>query len=64
VLALVDNDPAKHGRNFNGHIISSPVVLKQLSFDAVLITSFACQQEILTQISPVAQKHNFNIARL
>ena len=64
VLALVDNDPAKHGQNFSGHIISSPVVLEQLSFDTVLITSFARQQEILTQISPIARKHNFNIARL
>lgn len=64
VLALVDNDPAKHGQSFNGHIISAPVVLEQLTFDTVLITSFACQQQILAQISPVALKHNFNIARL
>ena len=64
VLALVDNDSTKHGQSFNGHIISSPVVLEQLTFDTVLITSFARQQEILAQISPIAQQHNFNIARL
>lgn len=64
VVALVDNDPAKHGQNFNGHIIAPPALLEQLAFDTVLITTFAKQQEILSQINPIAQKHNFNIARL
>lgn len=64
VLALIDNDSTKHGQIFNGHIISPPAIIEQLSFDAVLITSFARYKEILHQLTPLAQKHNFNIARL
>lgn len=64
IIAVVDNDPAKHGTHFNGHIISSPAILPQLSFDTVLITTFARQAEILAQIEPLAQQHHFNIARL
>lgn len=64
VVAIVDNDRNKHGQNFNGHIISPPLILEQLSFDAVIITTFARQKEILDQITPLAQKLHFNIARL
>jgi predicted transcriptional regulator len=64
VLAVVDNDVQKQGQHFHGHIISPPMVLEQFSFDSVLITTFARQQEIVAQLQPVANKHHFNIARL
>lgn len=64
VVAVVDNDVKKHGQHFHGYIISPPAILEQVEFDSVLITTFARQQEIISQIQPIAQKHNFNIARL
>lgn len=46
VVALLDKDPAKHGQEFMGHRIQPPEALKELDYDAVLITSFGRQQEI------------------
>lgn len=46
VMAVVDSDQTKHGKPFNGLIIQPPEVLKAIHTDAVLITSFARQEEI------------------
>ena len=46
VIGVVDSDSAKHGRPFNGLIIQAPDLVRQIRPDAVLITSFARQDEI------------------
>jgi DNA-binding MarR family transcriptional regulator len=46
VTGIVDSDPAKHGARFNGFVVQEPARLKEMQADAVLITSFARQEEI------------------
>jgi len=53
VLGIVDNDPSKQGKRFNGFTVQSPVQLKEMAADAVLITSFAKQEEIYMCIRQV-----------
>lgn len=54
VIAVVDNDPKKQGKAFNGLIVQHPEVLRQISVDAIVITSFGKQDEIFDYI-----KQNF-----
>lgn len=52
VVAVVDSDVKKHGEHFNGLIIQSPELLKQMETDvAVVITSFGKQEEIYNHIN-------------
>jgi DNA-binding MarR family transcriptional regulator len=53
VTGIVDSDPAKHGARFNGFVIQEPARLKEMQADAVLITSFARQEEIYGSIRQV-----------
>ncbi len=46
VIGVVDNDSEKQGKPFNGLFIQPPEMLKEIKPDAVLITSFARQEEI------------------
>ncbi|MBN1103521.1 MAG: winged helix-turn-helix transcriptional regulator [Deltaproteobacteria bacterium] len=46
VTGIVDSDPVKQGSHFNGFIIQEPSRLTEMKADAVLITSFARQEEI------------------
>ncbi len=46
VIGVVDNDLKKHGILFNGLIVQHPDQLKKINPDAVIITSFAQQEEI------------------
>ncbi len=46
VLGVVDGDPAKQGRPFNGFEVQAPQRLRDMAVDAVVITSFARQEEI------------------
>ena len=55
VIAVVDNDPKKQGKAFNGLIVQHPEVLKKIPVDAVVITSFGKQDEIFAYI-----KQNFD----
>lgn len=50
VLGVMDSDPAKHGKLFRDKIIQSPDDISEIGPDAVLITSFARQNEINEQI--------------
>lgn len=50
VIAVVDNDPKKQGKAFNGLIVQHPEVLKTISVDAIVITSFGKQDEIFDYI--------------
>ncbi|MEF2144022.1 MAG: winged helix-turn-helix transcriptional regulator [Desulfovibrionaceae bacterium] len=64
IVALVDNDPQKHGCIFHGHVICSPVVLEQVELDAVVITSFGKQNEIYSQLLPLSERKGFDIVRI
>lgn len=64
ILALLDNDSAKQGRVFHGHVISPPPLLEQLDCDAVVITSFGKQHEIYEQLLPLAERKGFEIVRI
>ena len=46
VSAIVDSNPDKHGKPFNGFTIQSPEKLNEIKADAIVITSFAKQEEI------------------
>ena len=46
VVAVFDSDPGKHGQDFNNFTIQPPEALTALAADAVVITSFAKQEEI------------------
>lgn len=46
VTGIVDSNPEKQGARFNGFLIQTPESLKSMNADAVLITSFARQEEI------------------
>lgn len=46
VSGVVDSDPFKQGRLFNGLVIEPPQALADRRLDAVIITSFGRQQEI------------------
>jgi len=64
IMALVDNDPAKAGKTLDGYVISPPVVLDSLRPQAVVITSFGCQEEIHGQLEELHEQHNVEIIRL
>lgn len=50
VKAVVDSDPKKQGKRFNGFAIQPPEKLKEIDVDAIVITSFGRQEEIYQQI--------------
>ena len=54
VVAVVDSDPEKQGKSFNGLAIRVPDSLKDVHADAVVITSFARQEEIHRHIQEMA----------
>lgn len=54
VIGTVDSDMAKHGTSFNGFVIQPPEQIKQIKPDAVLITSFAKQEEIHDRIRQIS----------
>jgi len=54
VVALVDSDPGKQGKAFNGLMIQAPESLRDVTADAVVITSFARQEEIHRHIQEIA----------
>ena len=64
IVAIIDNDPQKHGDIFHGHVISPPEVLDTIHCHAVVITSFGKQDEIYAQLEPIAQRKGLEIVRL
>lgn len=46
VTGIVDSSPGKQGTRFNGFTVGAPESLKEMNADAILITSFARQEEI------------------
>jgi predicted transcriptional regulator len=64
VMALVDSNPELAGKTLGGHVISPPVVLESLRPQAVVITSFGCQDEIHGQLKALHEKNKVEIIRL
>jgi DNA-binding MarR family transcriptional regulator len=56
MVGVVDSDPAKHGRPFNGLMIKSPESILKIAPDAVVITSFGRQEEIYGTVKKVVGK--------
>jgi hypothetical protein len=56
VTGIVDSDPCKQGRSFNGLTIEAPEVLRSKNTDAVVITSFGRQQEIYKYVWGIVGK--------
>ena len=56
MIGVVDSDVSKQGKPFNGLFIQSPDRLKQIKPDAVVITSFARQEEIFKNIKKLLGK--------
>lgn len=53
IKGIVDSDPEKQGTSFNGFTIKAPEDLKSLKPEAVVITSFARQEEIHKSIKKI-----------
>ncbi len=64
IVALLDNDIAKQGTLFHGHVVCPPQILDTVSCDAVLITSFGRQNEIYEQLAPLCATRGLEIVRL
>lgn len=56
VVAVVDSDRLKQGTPFGSLTIAPPELLEVIQIDAVIITSFAHQSEILRQVSHLAER--------
>jgi FlaA1/EpsC-like NDP-sugar epimerase len=63
MIGVVDSDPAKHGRAFNGLTIEPPENLMKILPDAVVITSFGRQEEIYNSVRKVVSE-SIQIKRL
>jgi hypothetical protein len=50
VIGVIDSDPTKQGKPFNGLIVQKPERLERINPDAVVITSFGKQEEIHDRI--------------
>ncbi|MBG0777400.1 MAG: winged helix-turn-helix transcriptional regulator [Desulfovibrionaceae bacterium] len=64
VVAVLDNDRAKHGTLFLGHPVSPPEVLATVRCDAVVIASFGGREAIYKQLRPLAEARGMEIVRL
>ena len=64
VMALVDNDAAKHGTLFHGYVVSSPRILEAVDCQAVLITSFGRQGEIYAQLELLDRARGLEVVTL
>jgi predicted transcriptional regulator len=63
IEAIVDNDSSKWGKSLGKNKIQSPEIMDELDFDCVVISSYACQNEIYETISHLLKK-NVSIVKL
>ncbi len=54
VIGVVDSDTGKQGGSFNGFMIKPPGAIRDIRPDAVIITSFAHQEEMYASIQQIA----------
>lgn len=64
ILAVADNDPGKQGRIFRGFAVSPPHILKHIEFDAAIITTFAHQKAIRSQLETLLAQKKIKIVEL
>ncbi|MDK2957310.1 MAG: hypothetical protein PWQ57_2806 [Desulfovibrionales bacterium] len=64
VAAILDNDPGKHGQSFLGYTISSPSILESIDCQAIIVTSFGHREEIIQQLSPIAESRGVEVVGL
>jgi len=57
VTGVVDNDPNKIGKLFFGSVIQSPSRINEIRPDALIVTSFARQNEILASLEGNVNKN-------
>ena len=51
VIGVVDSDSSKHGQLFDGYPVQAPEAIEKIIPDAVIITSFAKQEEIYASLN-------------
>lgn len=56
VLAIVDNDKNKWGKKLGQMVIQPPSILENMDHNCLVISSFACQNEIYDSISHYEEK--------
>lgn len=56
IAAIVDNDNNKWGSKLGQFVIQSPSILEEMSFDCVVVSSFARQDEIYHSISYLEER--------
>jgi DNA-binding MarR family transcriptional regulator len=56
VMAIVDNDKKKWGRKFGPMVIQPPSIIDNMNHNCLIISSFACQNEIYDSISHYAEQ--------
>jgi DNA-binding MarR family transcriptional regulator len=56
MIGVVDSDESKHNKPFNGLFVQPPEEIKRIKPDAVIITSFARQEEIFKYLKKIVGK--------
>ena len=56
LYAIIDNDKNKWGEKIGTHVIQPPDLLSKLTFDSLIISSFAKQEEIYQSVGWLEQK--------
>ncbi|MFV0349099.1 MAG: winged helix-turn-helix transcriptional regulator [Halodesulfovibrio sp.] len=64
IAGILDNAPHKQGKEFHDHIIQSPAALADLDVEAIVITSFAQQEDIYNQLVSMPATTGKDIIRL
>lgn len=64
IAGILDNAPHKQGKTFHDHIILAPAALADLEVEAIVITSFAQQDDIFKQLVSMPSAANREIIRL
>jgi len=64
IAGILDNAPQKQGKTFHDHMILAPAALADLEVEAIVITSFAQQDDIFKQLVSIPSAANREIIRL
>ncbi|UZP66147.1 winged helix-turn-helix transcriptional regulator [Desulfovibrio mangrovi] len=64
IAGILDNAPQKQGKTFRNHTILAPAALADLDVEAIVITSFAQQDDIFNQLVSMPSAADREIIRL
>lgn len=64
IAGILDNAPQKQGKAFRNHTILAPAALADLDVEAIVITSFAQQDDIFNQLVSMPSAADREIIRL